>query len=171
MGKRRGRGRSGTQRQTVWRGVQFENIAVPAATDTFLVIVQQSDVEKYGKVTVVNIKGGMTFHNTDSDAAGGVVRVGAKILKWRVDDAANITDDVSGRDTDQEDIEQRQLWTYMDFFRASSANLVVNRRVEISLKAMIVLGAEKEELGIVMTSSVVNRIRVTGYVRALCLLG
>ena len=162
--RRRSRGRAKPTYK--WSGLQWENIAV-SANGVALILVGGVEIERYGKCTVQAIRGGMTFHNTDSDAAGGVVRVGAKIGVYNVNDAGTLTDDVAGLDTHEEDISKRQLWTYTDFFRASATNLTVERRVEVYVKAGIILGDAKSELMLVANSSVVNRVRVTGYLRAL----
>ncbi len=168
--RRRRFSRTSKRSATVWRGNQFENIAIGTG-ETFIVLVQRSDLEKYGKCTVVAVRGGVTFHISDTDSANGPARVGAKILKWRINDASAVTDDVSGLDAHEEDIEQRQLWTYTDYFSEESTNHKENRRVEIFIKGGIILGGEKEEFGLVATSNVATRMRMTGYLRALVKLG
>ncbi len=172
MGGKR-RFRSATPRtKTVWRGIQFENVVVGTG-ETFMVCVQRLDMEKYGKVTHLLTVGNIAFHNTDTDAANGEVRVGAKLLQWQINDASAVTDDVSGRDVDQEDIEQRQLWTMMTLLTAetNAGGPFSCHRVQIYAKLKLVLKGEKEELGLVCTANIVNRCRITGYLRSLVKLG
>ncbi len=158
--------------KTVWRGIQFENTVVGTG-QTFMTCIQRSDVEKYGKVTHLLTVGNVMFHNTDTDAANGEVRVGAKLLQWHINDASAVTDDVSGRDTDQEDIEYRHLWHAMMMLspETNTGSGFNQYRVNIYSKGKLILQSEKEEFGLVCTANIINRCRITGYLRSLCLLG
>lgn len=162
--RRRGRGRPKPTYK--WSGINWQNIAV-TTNGVILVLVSGVEVERHGKVVCKAVRGWVNFHHTDTDAGNGISRYGAKLGVYNINDAQTITDDVDSQDTDEEDIAKRHLWMDSGFFKADATNLSSVNRVEIFVKAGIILGDPKQELMLLCNNSAANRVRTTGYLRAL----
>ncbi len=168
---RRGRGRPGgfskPKPTFKWSGLQVGSTDVPT-TGVAFVLVGGVEIERYGKCTVMGVRGWMEFANSDSDAANGVVRANAKLMKLQINDAGTLTGDDQAIDTNEEDIAKRQLWTYQSILTKQLADGLTHRRVQsVEVRVKVVLGHPKEELVMLCDSSASNRLQVNLYLRAL----
>ncbi len=168
MANQRRRGRSQRSKPVYkWSGLQV-GVTDVGVTGVALVLVGGVEIERYGKATVVAVRGHMQFLNNDSDAAAGNVVFGAKLMKLEINDAGTLTGDDQGIDTNEEDIAKRQLWTGHGVLpkrladgRVEHINFILNVGV------FVVLAHPKEELIMLLDASIANRLQVASYIRVL----
>lgn len=166
---RRRRGRSSgrrAKREGQWGGIQFPLTNIPVA-GSFQDLANNLSTEERDR-TCVGVRGFMTFSNSGSDSVNGVVGYACKLLTANVNDAFAITDDVQAIDTSLEDIQQRQLWTCADtLIAASNVTSHQFQQYEIEVRVKIKLPARSKQVyGMLIDATVVNRLQVTGYLRA-----
>ncbi len=164
MGKRK-RARS-AKREGAWGGIQSAAINVPLA-GLFLDLNHTLTTDDRAR-TMTGVRGFLDFNNAGSDAATGAVFSAAKLMKANLNDALVITDDTQAIDVDLEDIQQRQLWTWAATLQArSTLNTQQHVHVEVRVVVDIKLPVDsKVAFGMFVDASVVNRLQVSGYLRA-----
>ncbi len=164
----RSRGRSRPSKPTYkWSGLQVGSTDVPI-TGVAFVLVGGTEIERYGKCTVVAVRGFVEVANGDTDSANGVVRFGLKLMKLPIDDAGLLTGDDQGLDSDEEDIAKRQLWSWHGLLDKRLADGNTQRRVqEVYVKVGVILGHPKEELILLLDASVGNRLQANCGLRVL----
>ncbi len=146
-----------------WDGLQWPPTNLTTAATVF-VLVDAVAVE-FMPATMVSVRGILTFQAT-STASNRVV---AKLLAIHVNDAGTMTDDITGIDTDEEDIAVRQLWTY-SYAQPTVAtdNGKKTESVEVVVKTKIALPASgKTLIALVMNAQVTTRSESIGYLRCL----
>lgn len=164
------RQRSGgrARRGFYWDGLQWPLTNV-SQTGAALVLVDTS-AQEFMPATLVTIRGWIHFSNSDTDAATGGVTVGGKIMYVEVNDAQSMTGDHAAIDTHEEDIAQRQLWTYHNRLATAGANLdagdIHSVEVEVNVKVKIKLEPHgKKLLVLLLDATVASRMQTVGYLR------
>ena len=167
MGAPKRRRRSARKRREgQWGGIQFPRTNIPVA-GVFQDLANNLSTEERER-TCVGVRGWMQAGNTGSDAASGGVECAMKLVSANLNDALVITDDIQAIDLSLEDIQQRQLWTFYTHFEPRTTfpnhqgtTIEINVRVKIKLPAR-----SKQAFGMLIDSSTVNRLQVSGYLRA-----
>ncbi len=166
MGARKRRGRS-SKREGNWGGIQvpLTNIVVAG---NFFDLGETLTAEERER-TCVGVRGWMTFANSGSDSTTGGVLCAAKLVAVNLNDALAITDDIQGIDTNLEDIQFRQLWTFHDNLAVAST---LNSHqfagpIEIDVRVKIKLPmTSKRAFGMLIDANIVNRLQFNCYLRA-----
>ena len=150
-----------------WSGLQAGSTDV-STSGTAFVLVGGTEVEQYGKCTVVSVRGTLEVANSDSDAANGVVKYGIKLMKLNINDAGTITDDAFGIDSHEEDIAKRQLWTQHGVLTKQLADGATHRRQFIlNVGVFVILANPKEELIMLLDAGNADRLQANCYLRVL----
>lgn len=165
--KRRAYSGGGRVSRYDWTGAQLPLTDVPTAG---LLLRLNDAVDSEVEGTVQRIRGWLCPVMSGSDAATAAVTFGAKIGYWETNDAqSTLSGDHQGIDVNAEDIRRRQLWTYFTRFPVAVATQAVPlQQIEIDVKVKIrIRKGDKSILGLLMDSSVANRVQVVGYLRVL----
>ncbi len=162
------------KRGKYWDGLQWPLTNTNVA-GTVLVLVG-SVAQEFMPATMTRIRGFISLSNSSTDAATAGVTVGAKIMYVELDDALAMTGDHAALDTHEEDIAQRQLWTYHHRLHAAGANLdagdIDRVTIEVDVKVKIVLEPHgKKALVLLLDASDTNRVQSVGYLRCLLVHG
>ncbi len=166
MARRRSRKPS---RGTYWDGLQTVLTNIPSAGAALILV--DATAQEFMPATMDGIRGFMYLANSGSDAATAGVLCGCKIMYLETDDAGVITGDWNGLDTDEEDIAERQLWSYMRHFvtrgAAADASDTSEVNIELEVKAKVKLSSSgKKKLLLLVDASPTNRLQMTCYLRA-----
>ncbi len=165
MGRRRARGRS-VKREGGWGGIQWIRTNIPVAG--IFQDLGDTLTSENRKRTLDGVRGWMLLANTGSDAGTAGVEAAAKLMVLNADDALAITDDAQALDTNLEDIQRRQLWTFASTLEVRSNNTNQQHVLfEINVNLAVKLDqTPKMILGMLIDASVVNRVQSSGYLRA-----
>lgn len=119
--------------------------------------------------TLVRIRGHISCINGGSDSVNGPTTLGLKIMYVEVNDAGTMTGDHAGIDTHEEDIAQRQLWTWHGRLGQSVAAGPEDRiHIEVDVRAKLKLIASgKFILALIADATPSNRAQIVGYLRTL----
>jgi len=159
--RRSSRGRSSPTYR--WLGVSFPP-TILASTTTALNLVDSLQIDEMGGATLVRIRGYIELFQNNV-AAG---EYGMKIALEQIDDAGTPSSDINGRDTDEEDIARRQLWTKRGNFPAISSLTTTpagTREFEIDVKVGVKIRAKNSVF--LFADSTSSRVSFSGYIRAL----
>ena len=153
-----------------WAGLQVNTTTDIPTAGVVAVLVAGTFVERHGSVTVQRIRGDLQIMNDDTDAANGAVNVAYKVMKIEINDAGTITGDHNALDTHEEDIAARILDQGLFRLGAAAASDFVDtwQRVHLDIKAKVRVHHAKEEVVLLLDSSVANRARFLCNLRALC---
>ncbi len=169
MGSRRRSGGRGGRKGFYWDGLQWPLTNV--GTGGAALVLVDTTAQEFMPATLVTIRGFMSMSCSDTDAATAGVTVGAKIMYVEVNDAQTMTGDHAALDTHEEDIAQRQLWTYHNRLQAAGANLdagdIHTVEIEINVKVKIKLEPHGKKLVVLLLDASSNsRLQSVGYLRA-----
>lgn len=167
---RRGSGRRGgsSKKGTYWDGIQFPSTAIGSAGTVIELIAPTA--QEFMPATMDRIRGHLWFQNGGSDADTGAVGVACKIMYLEINDAGTITGDHQGIDTHEEDIAQRQLWTYITQLPRANADTEETKneivRIEVDVRVSIkISSAGKHILALLADATAGNRANFGGYLR------
>ncbi len=162
-----GRGRS-SRRRGYWDGIQFPSTAIQTSGVVFVLV--GSTATEFMPATCVSIRGWLWWQASGTAADVGAVQVYNKIMLVEVNDAQTMSGDHQAQDTHEEDIAQRQLWTYATQLPRAKVdtqeteNEVV--RIEINVRVSIKLPSHGKKLLVLLAdSSIDNRANMGGYLR------
>ncbi len=162
MASRRRSGGRGGRKGYYWDGVQFPRTAIVSGGNAQILV--DSPAQEFMPATVVRIRGHMVY-TPSSDAVNEVF---SKIAYVEVNDAGNITGDMAGIDTSEEDIAVRQLWTHVYGQAAVTLSARRTSTVEVDVKVKIKLESSgKKKLILFIDTVTTGRTDVSGYLRVL----
>ncbi len=149
-------------------GLQWPLTNVPS-TGVVLVLVDTT-AQEFMPATLQRIVGYVDIANSGSDAATAGSDAAFKIMYVEVNDAQTMSGDHAGIDTHEEDIAQRQLWTFNGRFHTMGANAdagdIDRLRIPIDMRGKLKLEPHgKKLLVLIGDATASNRIQVTGYLR------
>ena len=150
-----------------WDGLQVPSTNVTTAGVVNVIV--DTTAQEFMPATVVSVRGFLNLTADGSDAANGRVRIAAKIMYVEVNDAQVMTGDHNAIDTHEEDIAQRQLWSYSSLLPANqSGGAAAFENVELNVKTSIRMEPHgKKLLVLLLQSDVANRARFALYSRVL----
>lgn len=149
------------QRRYYWDGLQFPNTNVPSTVAVFELV--GSTAQEFMPGTVQAIRGSICLVSTDTSATD----VALKIMYVEVNDAQVMSGDHTGIDTHEEDIAQRQLWTYYTNIRGATAGQPDDvRQIDLNVRSKLRLDpAGKKLLVLLATANTTARCSISGYIR------
>ncbi len=151
-----------------WDGIQFVSTGIATAGAVFVLV--DTVAQEFMPATCVRIRGHVTVGHWGSASMTAKGQVFMKIMYVEVNDAQAMTGDHSGQDSHEEDIAQRQLWTYSELFPEAIGEVGqgLSSQIEIDVKSKIRLEPHGKKLLVLIVDAVaVNHIVISGYVRAL----
>ncbi len=170
-GSRGGSRKRGGKKRTYWGGIQFPPTAIPVAAGRLIQVVLSAQAVEFMSRTAVRIRGWVTYANTGADADLGIVGIISKLQLVRLDDAGAVPVDYQPIDTHEEDIADRQGWTYSTVLAAAPVLLNIEgpqQTVELDIKAKFRMPSDGKHVLVMMTQArSVNRGTMAGYIRCL----
>ncbi len=160
----RGRSRQSGKRPTYyWDGIQWPSTTITTGQTIFEIVAPTA--QEFMPATVERIRGFVCLRGIHATSE---TTVGQKLGYYEIDDAGNITGDVSAIDTHEEDIALRHLWSAHSILSAEDqpGPSVVN--IEIDVRAKVKLSASgKMILALLQEVASASTAVSAGYLRCL----
>lgn len=163
-GRGRSRSRQSGKRPTYyWDGLQWPSTAITTGQTIFELVAPTA--QEFMPATLERIRGVVCLRGIHATSEA---LVGQKIGYYEIDDAGNITGDVSAIDTHEEDIALRQIWSQHTLLSAEDqpgpgvVNIEVDVRVKVKFSA-----SGKMILALLQEAAATSTAVSAGYLRCL----
>ena len=168
---RRRSGGAKRKKRTYWGGIQWPDTGIPGNPSRQILVVLSAQSVEFMSRTAVRIRGFITYMNQGANADLGQVRIVSKLMLVRVDDAGAVPADYIPIDTNEEDIADRQGWTYSTTLKAAPVLLNAEgptQQVEVDIKAKFRMPSDGKHILVLLSSaSASSRALTSGYLRCL----